>query len=88
MNGGRSELLLNAGAPETSVTGIKHNIYQWDRVYVNGDIYKSGWAGQGLLINPHRDTVVVFTGYLKDDEGTEVKSLPKIMQVMNGVFGK
>lgn len=88
MNGGRSELLTNAGRPNTSASGIKHNIYQWDRVYVNGDIYKSGWAGQGLLINPRRDTVVVFTGYMKDVDGTEVKALPKIMEVMNGVFGE
>ena len=87
MNGGRAKLLTNAGAPDTSISGIKHNIYQWDRVYENGDIYKGGWAGQGLLINPKRDTVVVFTGYLKDDEGSEVKAFPKIMQLMNGVFG-
>ena len=87
LNGGRPELLTNAGAPDTSVTGIKHNIYQWDRVYVNGDIYKGGWAGQGLLINPKRDTVVVFTGYLKDDEGTEVKARPIIIKLMNDVFG-
>ena len=87
LGGGRPELLTNAGRPDASITGIKHNIYQWDRVYENGDIYKSGWAGQGLIINPLRDTVVVFTGYLKDDAGTEVKAMPKIMQVMNGVFG-
>ena len=87
LNGGRPELLTNAGVPDTSVTGIKHNIYQWDRVYVNGDIYKGGWAGQGLLINPKRDTVVVFTGYLKDDEGTEVKARPIIIKLMNEVFG-
>ena len=87
LSGGRPELLTNAGGPEASITGLKHNIYQWDRVYENGDIYKDGWAGQGLIINPLRDTVVVFTGYLKDDKGSEVKALPKIMQVMNGVFG-
>jgi CubicO group peptidase (beta-lactamase class C family) len=87
LSGGRPELLINAGGPDASITGIKHNIYQWDRVYENGDIYKGGWAGQGLIINPSRDTVVVFTGYFKDDAGSEVEALPKIMQVMNGVFG-
>ena len=88
LNDGRPELLTNAGAPDSSVSGIKHNIYQWDRIFANGDIFKGGWAGQGLLINPKRDTVVVFTGYMKDAEGSEVNSFPKIMQMMNGVFGQ
>jgi len=39
------------------------------------------------LTNPKRDTVVVFTGYLKDDEGTGVKARPIIIKLMNDVFG-
>ena len=85
-NAGRPELLVNAGAPPSSVSGIKHNIYQWDEIGVNGDIWKGGWAGQGLLINPQRDVVVVFTGYFKDDEQSEITAEPIIRSMVDAVF--
>lgn len=34
--------------------------YQWDAVFADGDIYKSGRTGQCLYISPETDTVVVF----------------------------
>lgn len=34
--------------------------YQWDAVFADGDIYKSGRTGQGLYISPKTDTVVVW----------------------------
>ena len=85
-NAGRPELLENAGAPPSSVSGIKHNIYQWDEIGVNGDLWKGGWAWQGLLINPQRDVVVVFTGYFKDDEQGEITAEPIIRSMVDGVF--
>ncbi|WP_158224675.1 serine hydrolase domain-containing protein [Agaribacterium haliotis] len=41
------------------------NSYQWDAVFADGDIYKSGMNGQGLYISPARDNVVVWfaTGF-------------------------
>lgn len=88
-NGGRPELLANArwGASEAVKQKIvKHNIYQWDRVFANNDLYKGGWAGQGLLVNPDRDLVAVYVGYFNDDQ-SELDVLPRLRQVLNGVFG-
>jgi len=88
-NGGRPELLANArwGAPDELAHGIaKHNVYQWDMVYSNNDVYKGGWAGQGLLVNPDRDLVAVYTGYFNGDQ-SELSVLPRLRQVLNGVFG-
>jgi CubicO group peptidase (beta-lactamase class C family) len=86
LNGGNPDLLKNAryGAPKDPT--IKHNVYQWDLVWTNNDFLKGGWAGQGLLINPERDLVAVWTGYYRED-GTEVELLPIVRKVLEGVFG-
>jgi CubicO group peptidase (beta-lactamase class C family) len=87
-NGGRPELLANArwGAPDGLVEKtIKHNVYQWDLVFTNNDIFKGGWAGQGLLVNPDRDLVAVYVGYFNEDQ-SELEVLPRLRQVLNGVF--
>ncbi len=34
--------------------------YQWDAVFTDGDLYKSGRTGQALYVSPETDTVVVF----------------------------
>jgi CubicO group peptidase (beta-lactamase class C family) len=34
--------------------------YQWDAVFEDGDLYKSGRSGQALYISPETDTVVVW----------------------------
>lgn len=34
--------------------------YQWDAVFEDGDLYKSGLLGQGLYVSPETDTVVVW----------------------------
>jgi CubicO group peptidase (beta-lactamase class C family) len=86
---GRPELLANArwGAPPGIAEGtLKHNVYQWDLVFANNDIYKGGWAGQGLLVNPDRDLVAVYAGYFNEDQ-SELPVLPRLRQVLNGVFG-
>jgi CubicO group peptidase (beta-lactamase class C family) len=87
LNGGRPELLANARFGAPPLEGIKHNVYQWDLVFDNNNIYKGGWAGQGLLINPDRDYVAVYTGYFKDRENSEVSPLPVLLKVLEGVFG-
>ncbi len=89
-DGGRPELLANArwGASDEVKAGIvKHNVYQWDLVFDNNDIFKGGWAGQGLLVNPDRDLVAVYVGYYNDDQ-SEVDVLPRLRQVLNGVFAE
>jgi CubicO group peptidase (beta-lactamase class C family) len=86
LNGGNPNLLKNAryGAPEDPT--VKHNVYQWALVWNNGDFLKGGWAGQGLLINPERDLVAVWTGYFKDDQQSEVELLPVLRFVLNGIY--
>jgi len=86
LNGGRPELLKNARYPRANLDNIKHNVYQWDLVFKNNDIYKSGWAGQGLLINPDKDIVAVYLGYAKDDEFSSLSMLPRLRKVLNGVY--
>jgi len=89
-NGGRPELLANArwGAPdELAEKTVKHNVYQWDLVYSNNDIYKGGWAGQGLLVNPDRDLVAVYVGHFNEDQ-SELAVLPRLRRVLNGVFSE
>ena len=77
-SGGRPELRPNAG--------IKHNIYQWDEIYANGDYFKSGWAGQGFLVNPQRDLVAVFVSYKKIDE-SEINLEPVILKMLDSLYG-
>jgi CubicO group peptidase (beta-lactamase class C family) len=87
--GGNPALLENArgAAPgEGRPAEVKHNVYQWDAVYTNNDFTKGGWGNQGLLINPDRDLVAVWTGYFKDDY-SQVDPLPLLRAVLEGVFG-
>jgi hypothetical protein len=87
LNDGRPELLRNTrGASRLEERGIKHNIYQWDAVFENDTLFKGGWAGQGLIINPTWDVVAVFTSYFKEDH-SEVRLEEKVFEVLNGVFG-
>ena len=86
-NGGDPKLLRNAGVPGVEVSGIKHNVYQWDAIFANDNFFKGGWAGQGLIVNPTRDTVAVFTSYFKDDQYSEVKLEQKLFEVLDSVFG-
>lgn len=86
LNEGNPELLQILNRPGFEESGIKHNIYQWDLVYDNDDFFKGGWAGQGLLINPTRDVVAVFTGYKKNEEHHAMEMRGIIREVLNGVF--
>ena len=87
LSDGDPKLLKNAGLDYMINSGVKHNIYQWDAVHSNGSLYKGGWAGQGLFINPKWDVVAVFTSYYKDDEQSEIPLTPIVMQMLNTVYG-
>jgi|TARA_B100000315_G_scaffold56297_1_gene50592 CubicO group peptidase (beta-lactamase class C family) len=87
-NGGNPGLLANARYRSMASDRVKHNVYQWDRVFTNNDFFKGGWAGQGLLVNPDRDLVAVYTGYFKDDAHSETPPLSMLRTVLEGVFGK
>jgi len=85
-DGGRPEILRNNRGGWPVPEDVKWNVYQWDQVYTNNDIYKGGWAGQGLLINPDRDLVAVWVGYDAGVEGVRSAFGP-VREVLEGVFG-
>ena len=87
LNQGRSGL-IRYGSSRKIPKEFKHNVYQWDMVYQSNDIYKGGWAGQGLIVNPIKDYVVVWNSYFKDKEESEIKLTPIIYQVLNSIEEK
>ena len=38
------------------------NSWQWDATWADGDLFKSGWSGQGLYVSPARDFVLAYCG--------------------------
>lgn len=62
-----------------------HTIYQWGAVYASGWLTQGGWGGQGLLVSPGRDVVVVYTAYYKQDF-SEVELAPVVFDVVRSVF--
>jgi CubicO group peptidase (beta-lactamase class C family) len=85
-DGGDPEILRNNRGRAPVPEDVKWNVYQWDRVFTNNDIFKGGWAGQGLLINPDRDLVAVWVGYDAGVEGVRSAFGP-VREVLEGVFG-
>ncbi len=85
-NEGNSKLWEHAKGKDWLPEDFSHSVYQWDQVYKNHDFFKGGWCGQGLLVNPDKDLVVVYTGYCKDAQSTEVALLPILRQVLKEVF--
>ena len=87
LHGGDPALLRNGRWPYPVPDEVRHNVYQWDTVFENDDIYKGGWAGQGLLVNPRRDLVAVWVGYASDDGRERPDPLTVLRGVLTGVFG-
>ena len=88
LHGGNPDLLRNArfGAPKDP--DVRHNVYQWDLVFDNDDVYKGGWAGQGLLVNPRRDLVAAWTGYSSGDEQRDIDLLGPVRELLNALYGE
>ena len=84
--GGRPALLERARFANGKPEGVRHNVYQWDIVFDNDDVFKGGWAGQGLLINPRKDLVAVYLGYAKDDEFSELPVLPRLRKILSTLY--
>jgi hypothetical protein len=55
-------------------------------VFENGNIYKGGWAGQGLIVNPTEDYVVVWNSYFKDKQMSETKLTPVVFGLMSTLY--
>ena len=59
-------------------SGITNN-YQWDAVFTDGDMFKSGVGGQGLYVSPAKNAVVAWfcTGTGRDQEETMARAIVK-----------
>ena len=79
------DLFLNEPNPNLVNDDGSHNSYQWDRIYDDGFLFKGGWGGQGLLINPILDIVAVYTGYYKDDF-SQVEVLAPLIAALRSNF--
>ncbi len=86
LQGGRPALLERARFGNGKSEGVRHNVYQWDTVFDNDDVFKGGWAGQGLLVNPRKDLVAVYLGYAKDDEFSELPVLPRLRKILSTLY--
>lgn len=53
MGKGMNKQFVTTGTP-------KGNSYQWDAVFEDGDLYKSGLCGQALYVSPETNTAVVY----------------------------
>ena len=78
--------LLNSANPNLIRDNGSHNIYQWDYVDSEGFMFKGGWGGQGLIVNPKLDLVAVYTSYFKEDYSQQ-NLRPVVFDVLRGVYG-
>ena len=77
--------LLNSPNADLVREDGSYNIYQWDYVDKQGFLYKGGWGGQGFLVNPLLDLVVVFTSYFKEDYSQQDLQAA-VFEVVRGVY--
>ena len=50
-------------------------------------MFKGGWAGQGLIVNPKWDVVAVYNGYFKDDKFSEEALSILILAALKSTYG-
>ena len=61
------------------------NAYQWDAVFEDGDLYKSGLCGQALYVSPQTDTVVV---YFSTTWQSSQAMVPYTREIVRQIFRK
>ncbi len=88
LNDGRPAALAQRRYQWPVPEDAKHNIYQWDFVFENDDIYKGGWGGQGLLVNPTHDWVVSYTGYFSENKEETINLLPIVREMLQTLYQK
>tara|TARA_Y100001934_G_scaffold279169_1_gene382207 strand:+ start:3216 stop:4478 length:1263 start_codon:yes stop_codon:yes gene_type:complete len=86
LHGGNPDLLEHSRYGDIRAPGVRHAVYQWDRVFDNDDMFKGGWAGQGLLVNPRLNLVAVYTGYFGEAR-KEVAILGPLRSALGQVYG-
>ena len=63
--------------------------WQWDAVWGDGGMYKSGYLGQGLYVDPDRDLVVAWFGTGEDFGAEQNELLPVTRQLARlGLFDR
>jgi CubicO group peptidase (beta-lactamase class C family) len=55
------------------------NHWQWDAVFADGDLWKSGFQGQGLYVSPKRDLVVAFFSTTYNDLPGYARAIAKTL---------
>ena len=80
------DFLLNSANPNLIRDNGSHNIYQWDYIDSKGFMFKGGWGGQGLIVNPKLDLVAVYASYFKEDYSQQ-NLRPVVFDVLRGVYG-
>lgn len=61
-----------------------HAAWQWDRIWPDGAMYKGGYSGQGIFVDPDRDIVIAFYG-TADKKGAS-NDLPVIARKLSSSF--
>ena len=49
-------------------------------------MFKGGWGGQGLIVNPKLDLVAAYTSYFKEDYSQQ-NLRPVVFDVLRGIYG-
>ncbi|MEM1404074.1 MAG: serine hydrolase domain-containing protein [Pseudomonadota bacterium] len=63
--------------------------WQWDAIWADGGMYKSGYLGQGIYIDPERELVVAWFGTGSDFGAEQNELLPVTRQLArSGLFAK
>ncbi len=90
-NGGRPELLANAAleVPRTRRWIKRSSTMSTSGTWSLTTTMSSRAAGPDrvLLVNPDRDLVAVYVGYFNDDQ-SELEVLPRLREVLNGIFAE
>lgn len=57
-----------------------HAAWQWDMIWPDGAMFKGGYSGQGIFVDPNRDVVVAWYG-TSNSEGDSNRLLPIVRQL-------
>jgi CubicO group peptidase (beta-lactamase class C family) len=58
------------------------NHWQWDAIFADGDLWKSGFQGQGLYVSPKRDVVVAFFSTTYNDLPGYARAIARTFPIM------
>jgi len=73
---------------EFSADAPKRAAWQWDLIWADGGMYKGGYLGQGLYVDPDRELVIAWFG-TGEDFNAKRNDMPSVSRQIarSGVFG-